>query len=203
MKKQLKSFKLKTLAWVSVALLLVPPAVTLPINILVFKHSLSQNFLVYLFVVIVGYIITIPVHEGLHALAAIIFGKVSPKNIKFGMMKEQLMFYCHCEGYMEAYRYRIMLLTPFLLTGLLPLIAVTVWGHPLLIILFSMTISGCAGDLVMYFETFKYNRNQLIEDHSSAPAYYIVYGDDDVLPRDFHEVTEEEEKALMDSIKKN
>lgn len=202
MKKQLKSFKLKTFAWVSVVLLLVPPAVTLPINILVFKHSLSPNFFVYALVMIVGYILTIPVHEGLHALAAIVFGKISPKNIKFGMVKEQMMFYCHCDGYMEAYRYRAMLLTPFFLTGLFPLIAVTIWGHPLLIVLFSMSISGCAGDIVMYFETFKYNRNQLIEDHPSVPAYYLVYGDDDILPEDFHEVTEEEEKALIDSIKK-
>ncbi len=202
MKKQLKSFNIRTFTCVSVVLLLVPPAATLPINVLVFKHSLTQDFFFYALIMIVGYILTIPVHEGLHALAAIVFGKISPKNIKFGMIKEQMMFYCHCDGCMEAYRYRAMLLTPLFLTGIFPLIAVTIWGHPLLIILFSMSISGCAGDLVMYFETFKYNRNQLIEDHPSAPAYYLVYRDNDILPKDFHEVTEEDEEELIKSLKK-
>ncbi len=191
MRKELKSFNLSLFTWISVVLLLIPLAIALPLNLLVFNQSFSNHFLIHAIILVLGYIVIIPVHEGLHALSAIIFGRISPKKIKFGMVAKQMMFYCHCDGSMEIYKYRIMLITPFIIVGIIPLIITTIFCNPLMPFLFSMSISGCAGDIVMFFSTFRYDKNQLVEDHPTLPAYYLVYPSDESEKNDQETDTEQ------------
>ncbi len=201
MKKQLKSFSLKRFYIVSALLLLVPLIIAMPLNIAVFKQNFADHFFIYLISISLGYLISIPLHEGLHALTAILLCRVSPKDITFGMIKEQLMFYCHVDKPMEVYKYRLVLIMPMLLLGLIPLMVVTIIASPYLVILFAMNLSGGAGDLVMFIETFKYDKHQLIEDHPTAPAYYLLY-DEKNLPVDFVEATEEQEAELQRQLHK-
>ncbi len=196
MKKQLKSFSLTKFYVISALLLVLPLLVAMPLNIIVFKHSFLDYFFVYLIAISLGYLVLIPVHEGVHALSSIIFVKVSPKDIAFGMVKEQLMFYCHVDQPMTARLYRIVLIAPLIVVGIIPLIISTVWGSPFLVLLFSMCISGCAGDVVMFVETFKYDKSQLLLDHPTAPAYYLLC-DEYNLPPDFVEVTDQQEEELQ------
>ena len=51
----------------------------------------------------------------------------------------------------------------------------------------------------MLFGLIKLDKKQLILDHPTAPAYYIVYPEDQV-PEDFREVTAEEEKELQNNM---
>ncbi len=201
MKKQLKSFSLTKFYVISAVLLVLPMLVALPINLLVFEHSFIDDFFLYLIGISLGYLVHIPIHEGVHALTAIILCRVSPRDVSFGVVKEQLMFYCHVDKPMTARLYRVVLIAPLMLLGVLPLILVTIFASPFLVILFSMCISGCAGDVVMYVETYKYHKSQLILDHPSAPAYYLLY-DENNLPEDFREVTDEQEQELQDKLHK-
>ncbi len=196
MKKQLKSFSLNLFYIISAVLLLVPLAIALPINLVVFKQSFLEHIIIYLISISLGYCFSIVLHEGVHALTAILIAKVSPKDIKFGVIVEQLMFYCHVGKPMEIYKYRIVLIMPMILLAIVPLIIVTIIGSPFLVLLFCMNLSGCSGDVVMFFETFKYDKHQLIQDHPTAPAYYLLY-DENNLPEDFVEVTEEDEAELQ------
>ncbi len=201
MKKQLKSFSFPKFYVVSALLLVIPLLIAMPINLLVFKNTFSSHIFEYLVIISLGYCVHIPIHEGLHALSGILFAKVPLKDISFGIVKEQMMFYCHVEKPMPARLYRIVLITPFVVLGLIPLCIVTVLGSPFLVLLFAMCISGCAGDIVMFIETYKYDKNQLLLDHPSAPAYYLLY-EEDSLPEDFVEVTDEQEEELQQRLHK-
>lgn len=200
MKKQLKTFSVKKMNILSVAMALICLAAALPLNLLVFHGSLRDHAVISMVAMFVGYIILIIAHEAIHALAALIFTKAKPKDIEFGAIWAQLMFYCHVKKPMTAREYRAVLIMPLIFTGILPLIAVTVWGNPYLVLLFSLLVSGAAGDVVMFRETLRYPKTQLIEDHPKAPAYYLLFEEGAELPPDFKEVTDEQEQELLDMM---
>lgn len=186
----------------SVAMALIALAAALPVNILVFNGNLRDNAGFYMIGMFAGYIILIILHEGIHALSALLFAKAKPKDVEFGAIWAQLMFYCHIKKPMTARAYRAVLIMPIIFTGIIPLIIVTVFASPYLIVLFALMVAGGAGDVVMFAETFKYSPNQLIEDHPKAPAYYLVFEEGAELPEDFVEVTEEQEQELLDKMNK-
>lgn len=200
MKRQLKTFSVKKMNVLSVAMALACLAAAVPLNLLVFNGSLTEYAVVSMVVLFLGYIVLIILHEAVHALAALLFAKVKPKDIEFGAIWAQLMFYCHVKKPMTASQYRAVLIMPLIFTGILPLIAATIWGNPYLILLFSLLVSGAAGDVVMFRETLKYPKTQLIEDHPKAPAYYLIFEEGAELPADFEEVTDEQEQQLLDMM---
>lgn len=201
MKRQLKTFNLKKINLLSVAMALVSFAAAIPLNLLVFGSTeIGSEWLWSMLAMFVGYIILIIIHEAIHGLSALIFAGAKPKDIEFGAIWQQMMFYCHVKKPMTARAYRAVLIMPLIFTGILPLIAVTIWGNPPLILFFGLSVSGAAGDVAMFWETLKYKPKQLIEDHPKAPAYYLVFEEGEELPADFVEVTDEQEQQLADMM---
>lgn len=202
-KKQLVKFNLNKIANLSLLLFLLPFAAALFLNLLAFKRPLLITGKVYFdIIMIIGiYIVGLVCHEGLHALGAVIFGKCSPKDIKFGVIPKQMMLYCHVKTPLTVASYRYLLLLPVIVTGIIPLIISTILGNIFLVAVFAMLVSGGAGDFIMVHSLSKYPSKQLICDHPEAPAYYLVYPSDN-LPDDFDEATEEQEDALREEMKR-
>lgn len=202
-KRQLKRFDLMKIANLSVILFAAPFAVSMLLNLFVLKASflLTNAFYWDILIIIAIYIVGLFAHEGLHALGAILFGKCSPKDIKFGVNLKQFMLYCHANKPMTVNAYRGLLLLPVIVTGIIPLIISTVFGNVFLLVVFSLLVSGGAGDFIMFFSLTKYKKDQLILDHPSAPAYYLYYPADS-LPDDFEEVTKEQEEELLKEMER-
>ena len=205
-KKQLVRFNVNKIALLSVFLFLIPCAIALLINLLWFKRPflLTPAFYWDLLIVVGIYIVGLLAHEGIHALCALLFAKVAPSDLSFGAHLRQLMLYCHVKTPLTVAQYRLMLLPPMILTGVVPLVVSAFLGNFFLVVVFSLLVSGGAGDLVMFFSLRKYKKDQRILDHPEAPAYYLVY-DENSLPEDFCEVTPEQEEELKDMMndKKN
>ena len=53
----------------------------------------------------------------------------------------------------------------------------------------------------MFSSLLKHDKKQLILDHAQAPAYYLVYPENE-LPETFVEVTETQEEELLEEMKK-
>lgn len=73
----------------------------------------------------------IPVHEAIHALVHP--GRGLSDRTCIGVWVSRGMFYAHCHGPMSRNRFIAILIAPFIVLSLLPLIvcAVTGWAHPL------------------------------------------------------------------------
>lgn len=142
------------------------------------------------------------VHEGIHALAALIFGKTGGENVVFGIKPKEGLLFCHCKAPITINAYRIMLISPFIITAVIPYIVTIFCGGLMLIAVFSMLLSGAAGDLVMFFglAKIKDGKNRLVLDHPDTVGYYLLYKEEE-FPEGVSEMTEEEEKAYVENSK--
>lgn len=158
---------------------------------LIFKVDKTPSFHIqeaikefFLFFILYG--ILIVVHELLHAIGFIVAGGASVKDIKFGFIPKFMMFYCHCKKPLRARGYMIALLLPVTITGFIPAFFVIFSQNLFWATMVSLAIASGAGDLTMAWELRKLQKNTLVQDHESLPAYYILYPEDD-LPDNFEE----------------
>ena len=119
-------------------------------------------------------ILLIIFHEVLHAVAALLWGRVPWRSIHFGVKWRQLMFYCHCDKPLKVNTYRLFALFPLLVTtpaaGLILWIDPSIWS----LLFFSVTISACAGDVLLVYKTRQIENDKWIQDHESEPGFYIL-----------------------------
>lgn len=110
------------------------------------------------------FLISIPVHEGLHGLTWGICCRNHFKSIRFGIMKDSGTPYCHC---MEPLRFGSYLaggLMPFFLLGIV-LFFISLFMHSFLLLLLSVINILCAGgDTTIAWMLLRY-RDAEILDH--------------------------------------
>lgn len=198
MKKQLVTINLKKVNYISYAMLIVPFIFAVLLKFLVFKkNSYGVGYWDYL-IIILGMPILFVCHECVHALFFMI-GGAPKKSIKFGAIPKKMMLYCTTNEPINKKAYAIALIMPLIITGVLPLIVAIVLLDWKYIFLFAGMISGAAGDVVMIIKLLKYKTAKMVLDHPKAPAFYLLYDEND-LPNDFVEVTEEMEQKLLEEI---
>lgn len=71
-------------------------------------------------------------HEALHLGAMIVVGGVPPSSLRFGMRLSEGVLYVHTSRPMSAWAYRVVLVTPALVLGIVPTVLGTFygWGWP-------------------------------------------------------------------------
>ncbi len=202
-KRQLVTANLKEVIILSTLLFSISLAIGFLISLLVFDPIKSNTNLWYIDIIIyvVSTAMLIALHEVLHALGFIIFGKARAKDISFGFAPHQGMFYCSCSKVITARAYALTLILPVILTGILPFIFVIIWGNVFWIMIFSIMISGGAGDLIMLNQVIKLRSDQLVLDHPKGMAFYKIYKQGQQLPSDFVEVTQDMERRLLEDMK--
>ena len=119
-------------------------------------------------------ILLIIFHEVLHAVAALLWGRVPGRSIHFGVKWRQLIFYCHCDSPLKVNTYRIFALFPLLVTTLIA--GFILWLDPSTwsLLFFSLTIAVCAGDVLLFVKTRQIENDKWIQDHDSEPGFYIL-----------------------------
>lgn len=198
MKKQLVFINLKKANVLSVAMFIIPLIIGGILKFTLFDSiAYGLGYWDYL-IVLVACPVFFALHEGLHALAFLI-GGAPKKSIKFGAIPKKMILYCTTSEPVTPKAYKISLLTPLVALGVVPFIASTaILSFPYLI-LFSMMISGGAGDVMMFYKLSKLKKVKLVLDHPKAPAFYALYNDDDC-PDDFIEYTECDEEKVNEQI---
>ena len=113
-------------------------------------------------------------HEALHAFVALLWGRVPWSSIHFGVKWRPLMFYCHCDKPLKVNTFRILVLFPLIITT--PIAGLIWWLDPSIwsLLLFSLTIAFCAGDVLMFFRIRQVENDKWIQDHPSEPGFYIL-----------------------------
>lgn len=119
----------------------------------------------------------IVVHELIHGITWGRYCKQGRKSITFGVKWKQLMPYCHCSEPLKKRDYLTGVLMPFLVVGILPLLASPLLGCLDMCLLGIIFIASAAGDLMIAWRLRKENPTNTILDHPTEPGY-LVYEDD-------------------------
>lgn len=125
-------------------------------------------------------------HEALHAFVALLWGRVPWSSIHFGVNWRSLMFYCHCDKLLKVNTFRILVLFPLIITT--PIAGLILWLDPSIwsLLLFSLTIAFCSGDVLMFFKVRQVENDKWIQDHPSEPGFYILPDAIPASPEEYH-----------------
>lgn len=119
-------------------------------------------------------------HELLHSLAYVIHG-AKFKNITYGMCLEKSILYCLCKQNISKKNILCSLLYPFFMIGIGTYILGILSGNVVFILLSILNISGCAGDLVMFF--FILTKKNIEFSEFDNPVAFGIYTDENLEKR--------------------
>jgi hypothetical protein len=125
-------------------------------------------FLLFLFI-----ILGVICHELIHALFFYTLGGAN-KNIKIGFNKNFLMPYTTCNDVYKLSEYRIIIIMPFLILGILPLFLAFIFKHNNIFLFGYFCSLISVGDLIIYFISLKYSGKISVKDHPYLIGFEIL-----------------------------
>lgn len=118
-------------------------------------------------------LIGIVLHELLHGIGFILFGKVKSSQVKYGFSWRDGAAYAHCMEPIKVSAYRMSLLLPVIVTGLLPLFVSYIIGNGVLLTVSVILTAGGIGDWLIFRSLRKYEASQFVKDHPKKVGYFI------------------------------
>jgi hypothetical protein len=135
------------------------------IQVLIWKDTGFSLDFVLIFIFLAAYIVGLLLHELIHALAMILISGVSFSDIHFGFNRRYISPYTHCNKIIPVRGFRIGLLLPVLITGLLPLIIGIASNILLITIIGGLLTAGGIGDIIGFCYLVKLPGDALIRDY--------------------------------------
>ena len=89
------------------------------------------------------------VHEGLHALGFLLFGRAPRSAVHFGVHRPTLSPFAGCRAPINARAYRAAVILPSLALGVLPLAIGMATGHGFLLVWGTFMLHAGTGDLIV------------------------------------------------------
>lgn len=127
--------------------------------------------------VIIAVLITgIVLHELLHGLTWAMFSKKGFRSIQFGVLWKELTPYSHCTEAMPVRHFRICILMPALILGILPTLVSYVTGSFWFAVFGAVFTAAAAGDFMILSLLKNENGDYLVRDHPDKLGYYIYRG---------------------------
>jgi len=135
------------------------------------KIMAIKNFAIYLLLLFS----LIFIHELIHGIFFIIFTKNKLKSIKFGFMSAKKLFtpYCHCREKLKIRHYRIAIIMPLIIMGIIPTITSIIIGNIFLLFWGIICIMAACGDILIFIKTLKQKRDSWVFDHPTEAGFYI------------------------------
>ena len=123
---------------------------------------------------IIGLLAGIFLHELLHGIPAAIFAKSGFKSVRFGVYWKYLTPYTHFKEALPLKKYKIVLLTPGILLGIIPGIAgIVIQNFDMMMFGVVFTI-GALGDYMVYERVKRMNNNILVKDHPKGMGLVLL-----------------------------
>ena len=114
-----------------------------------------------------AFVILAFLHEVIHWLAFRFIGKIDPSHLKIGFQWKTITPYAHCDIAMKTSAYRVSLILPALLLGIIPSVVALVFGIPWLMIYGMIFTVVSGGDFIILWLIRKVKKDQLLQDHPS------------------------------------
>jgi hypothetical protein len=132
--------------------------------------SLLTNPFLFLICTIAG----IFIHEYLHKVGWMTFGKLPSKAIEFGFQLKTLTPYAHALQPMEINAYRWGAVLPFIVLGVIPSIAGIIMGNSIMLLYGVIFIFAAGGDLLILWITRFLQAGTRIEDHPTRAGCFVL-----------------------------
>ena len=123
---------------------------------------------------VLAVIILLLAHEATHALGWMLFAGVPPRSIRFGFAWRTLSPYAHALVPMPAAGYRIGVMLPLIVTGILPVLAGTVANLGWLTGAGAVLVSGAVGDLFVLWVIRHVSGEARVIDHPKNAGCYVL-----------------------------
>ncbi|MEI3894651.1 MULTISPECIES: DUF3267 domain-containing protein [unclassified Bacillus (in: firmicutes)] len=136
--------------------------------------STWENSMQFVLVCLTSFV-SIIIHELLHAIGFNFFGKVNWSDIKFGIVWKSLTPYAHCKKAIGINAYRISILMPIVILGILPTFIGLLIGNGFITILGTFMILGGLGDVLIFYLIYSYDANSIVKDHSEKIGCEVFY----------------------------
>jgi len=129
-----------------------------------------QILLLGLIILIIG----AALHELIHGIACALYCKKGYKSFKFGIIWKALAPYAHCKEPLTVKAYRIVIIMPGLMLGIIPSTIGIVLGNSLVAFFGMIFTSVAGGDIIMFWLTRKLQSNTLVQDIPDRIGCYII-----------------------------
>lgn len=153
-----------------------------------FLHGISEahqvsNLLIIAIFGIPAFIFGNLLHELVHAFAWMIFGRVSFRDIKFGVDWKSIAAYAHLKRPVKLSAYRVSIMLPGILVGLIPGLWAMMSGN-ILALLWGVIFSiSAASDFIIYKLLSGLPGDTMVADHEEEIGCKVYT---DVPPSDRH-----------------
>ena len=126
-----------------------------------------------LFRISIFIIIGAAMHELLHAAVWIFFTKKGIRSIRFGISESDFSPYIHCKEPLPVWVYRLGIVLPGLVLGIIPAIWAIFTGR-LWLMMFGLFFSWAAsGDFIIFYMIRNLKKDILVYDHPKKVGCYI------------------------------
>jgi hypothetical protein len=122
---------------------------------------------------VVALVAGIVVHELIHGLAWMLAGRMSWRDISFGVMWRYLAPYCHCSRPMRKSPYVAGALAPLVVLGVVPCVVAFLNGSFAWLVFGIFLTVGACGDILVVWILRKEKKDVLIYDHPSEAGCYV------------------------------
>ena len=127
-----------------------------------------------LFIFIVIIFSSILVHELIHASVFAYFSEDNWKSVKLGVLWRKLTPYAHCKAPLLAKHYKLAVIMPGIILGVIPIVLAISIESLLLLYYGLFMIMSAAGDFMIFVLLLKIPKSKKILDHESEMGFYII-----------------------------
>ncbi|CKE60685.1 DUF3267 domain-containing protein [Bacillus cereus group sp. TH43LC] len=126
-----------------------------------------------MFLLIIGMIVFVCIHEAIHLIGFRYIGGVPWSELKWGVNWKLGVAYAHSKQAITVKQMKKVLMLPFLPTGILPIVIGVAMNMPSISFLGILLTAGCIGDMVLYQKVSKFPDDALVKDHPSKPQFTV------------------------------
>lgn len=119
-------------------------------------------------------LVSVPVHELIHGVSYAIFGRKPLATVRLRFELKALAPYVHLEERIGVRPYRLAILMPALILGLLPSLAGLLTGSAWALAFGLSSILAAGGDMVILWVLRGVAPGSLVEDHPTRAGCYVI-----------------------------
>ncbi len=122
---------------------------------------------------LVGLLISVILHEVIHAFTWMIVAGLPRSAVSFGVHRPTLSPYAHVNVSITVNAYRLGVLMPGFLLGILPYLIALFTGHDLLLLLSIANTTAAGGDWIVLWLLRRLPSTTMVQDHPTRIGCYV------------------------------
>lgn len=133
-------------------------------------HSIYINLTNFIIALIMGSFL----HEILHAISFLVFGKAKISQVQIGIKWKYLTPFAHCRIPLKVSTYRISLILPALLLGIFPALLAIITKNSWLLVYGTIFTILAGGDFLVLWIISNVDNNKYVKDHPQRCGCYVI-----------------------------